>query len=482
LKFLGRARRFFQDLASEPEAKVQYFNVTCASGHRVRGERTEGYQALRCPACGEGVFVLPRSPLPEPVAPARSSAPKPAGMGQAWVEEGPVELTEAAGVSVETGERPGSTGDADIIWDDATAEAPPRPRPTRQRRPARSDDVPIAGPPAGAGVDEAAGALAPPGREPRPPGGKRPPPRRQAEPPEKRTARPAKPLPSEDDVRERTRRPHGRVPWPGAAESEQAAPGLAHQPADKRRALHRWLLVLVPLLVVATLILVYRRQRRQEYPEIAKRGRTEGITALEEGDFDRAYQLLSAAKSAVDGLGGAVEGAGDIRDAAEEAGIFNRLISETPESLLAELGRTDRLTWATRFEQLYKGRTIFVDSWITAVPGPDGSGGYDLAYRILPDGESRSFREGGDSRPDRVGAIDLAGFRLFELAHPKLGDRVIFGAALAAFEYDSDRNLYMIRLVPKSGVFITHTKALESIGWIEGTERTEAVKFPEDTE
>jgi hypothetical protein len=234
--------------------------------------------------------------------------------------------------------------------------------------------------------------------------------------------------------------------------------------------------------VVATVVLVFRRQRRQEYPLIAEKGRTEGIKALEEGNFDRAYQLLSAAKDAVDGLGGAVEGADAIRTAADEASIFNRLLSENPESLLAEAGRTDRLTWATRFEQLYKGRTIFVDSWITAEQGPDGSGSYDLAYRILPDGESRNFREGGDSRPDRVGAIDLTGFQLFELAHPHLGDRVIFGAALAGFEYDRDRDLWLIRLVPKSGVFITHTKALESIGWREGTERTEPVKFPEETE
>ena len=73
LKFLGRAKKFLRDLGTEPLAKVQYFNVACSSGHRVRGERTEGYQALRCPACGEGVFVLPRSPLPEPAAPARSA-------------------------------------------------------------------------------------------------------------------------------------------------------------------------------------------------------------------------------------------------------------------------------------------------------------------------------------------------------------------------------------------------------------------------
>ncbi|MFI5455874.1 MAG: hypothetical protein ACHRXM_10525 [Isosphaerales bacterium] len=155
MKFLGRARRFFQELASEPEAKVQYFNVICASGHRVRGERTEGYQALRCPACGEGVFVLPRSPLPEPVAPARPSTSKVVGMGEVWVEEGPVELTDHARVSVEAVDGESSRVDAEIIWDDAPVETPPRARQNEVRGRSGPEDVQIAGPPDGVLRDDA---------------------------------------------------------------------------------------------------------------------------------------------------------------------------------------------------------------------------------------------------------------------------------------------------------------------------------------
>ena len=70
------------------------------------------------------------------------------------------------------------------------------------------------------------------------------------------------------------------------------------------RTLNRWLLVIVPFLVIATVAWRYRQQLRQGYPAIVEKGRTEGITALEEGDFDKANQLLSAARSAVDGLGG----------------------------------------------------------------------------------------------------------------------------------------------------------------------------------
>jgi len=231
--------------------------------------------------------------------------------------------------------------------------------------------------------------------------------------------------------------------------------------------------VVVPLLVIATIAWSIRRQTVQEYPLKAERGRTDGIKALEEGNFDKAFQLLSAAKSAVDALGGAVEGADEIRNAADEAAIFIDLLSQPLEDLLAEAGRSDPLSWATRFDTLYKGRTIVVDSWITAVPEPAASGGYDLEYRILPPGQASNFRDRGDSRPDRVGVIDFAGFQLFELARPRAGRRVTFGARLSGFRYDGDRDLWVIRLEPKSGVFITHTKALEAIGWQDRSEGVE---------
>ena len=130
MKFLGRAKKFLQDLGTEAPSKTQTFNLACASGHRVRGERTEGYQALRCPSCGEGVFVLPRSPLPEPVAHAKASGSRGryGRPGSPWADEGPVELHDG-----------GAAGEgAEIIWDDESAEATPRtsprPRPGSRRR------------------------------------------------------------------------------------------------------------------------------------------------------------------------------------------------------------------------------------------------------------------------------------------------------------------------------------------------------------
>src|SRR5271156_5039696 len=91
----------------------------CASGHRVRGERTEGYQALRCPACGDGVFVLPRSPLPEPPAPPGMARRRGGG---ARADEGSVELSDPAQGSVELDD---GGAEAEIVWDDDPAGASP---------------------------------------------------------------------------------------------------------------------------------------------------------------------------------------------------------------------------------------------------------------------------------------------------------------------------------------------------------------------
>ena len=91
-----------------------------------------------------------------------------------------------------------------------------------------------------------------------------------------------------------------------------------------------------------------------------------------------------------------------------------------------------------------------------AVPDASGQGRYELDYLVLPDGEGKLFR---------TGRIDTAGFRLFDLAQPKVGDRVTFGARLASFTYDEQAKEWRIALEPDSGVFMTHPKALEALGW-----------------
>ena len=120
LNLLGRARSLFKGLTPSV-AKVQYYSVACPLGHRLRGQRTGGYQALRCPSCGEGIFVLPASPLPEPVAPERSARARTAIAARVEVDEGPVELKDPAQGTVDIAEPDDQALDAEIIWDDEPA-------------------------------------------------------------------------------------------------------------------------------------------------------------------------------------------------------------------------------------------------------------------------------------------------------------------------------------------------------------------------
>jgi hypothetical protein len=381
------------------------------------------------------------------------------------VEDGPVELTDPARVSVDLGGDERVPADADIVWDDALPEPPRKAAPKPADPLAESVDLGIAGPPRAAGKEAGRATEAGARGERRHRDSKSRRRQVQAAPGERMQGAGAgfdRRAGEPNAVRARADNAAGEV--------ERV---LEIKPARPMRTLHRVLIVLVPCLVIATVAWRYRERLRQEYPAIVEKGRTDGIRALEDGEFDKANQLLSAARSAVDGLGGAVEGADNLRQAADEAAIFVDLITQDLGDLLDEAGRTDKLSWATRFDSLYKGRSIFVDSIVTAVPDGTASSRYELLLRILPPGEATK-RNG---RPDRFGVIDLTGFRLLELAGRPLGDRVIFGARLASFAYDDNAESWVIRLEPKSGVFITHTKALDSLGWREdSTPAKEAVE------
>ena len=215
------------------------------------------------------------------------------------------------------------------------------------------------------------------------------------------------------------------------------------------------------MLAVGTLAFRSWRQRRESLPQVARIGQTEGIAALEEGKFDHAYQLLSEAKAAVDGLGGAVDGAEEIRHAAEEASIFVNLLTDSLESLLDEAARTSPQAWADKFDTMYKGRAVLIDATITATPDTAGSSRYELDYLVLAAGQG--------AREDRYARIDLTGFEVITLAGHKEGDQVVFGARLAAFQYDAEDKEWRIRFEPKTGVSIKHFKALESMGWPSGS-------------
>ena len=419
MSFLGRARRFLQELGTEGP-QVQTFNLACASGHRVRGERTEGYQALRCPSCGEGVFVLPRSPLPEPVPPVGASPPRPYPVRNSggWDDDAPIELTDLPPGAVATEDVPG--GDLPgIEWDETPAETSPR----RAARVAPEDLA--------AGEIEAARAKA---------------------------ARRPEPAPIREEVRPARLRPTTAPP----PTSTHVEPRLrARARTGPRPAL---IFAMLALVIAASVGFRSWRNFRAGYPLIAERGRSEGIPALERGDFDLAYQLLSAARSAVNALGGAFEGAAEIQHAADEAAVFNDLCPEPLEELLQQAGRASAQgDWETNFEKLYKGRYFLFDTTVIATPADGGR--YEIAYTVFPAGEASRFGDGNLPLPDRYARIDLSGFRLFEQADTKKGSRIAFGARLRSIDYESEAKQWVVHIEPEGGTFITHTEALRAIGW-----------------
>ncbi|MBV8611108.1 MAG: hypothetical protein JO034_27065 [Singulisphaera sp.] len=410
------ARNLLLGVTPAAPAKVRSFRVVCTEGHRLRGERTAGYQALRCPKCGEGIFVLPRSPLPE------LSGPAPARLSRRTLPvEGPTVGPEEEPVASIDPLPPRQTGDGEVEgeigWIDPEHASVGPGGAANERDVEQVEETPAPAKPDGRtrGYPEAGPPRPRPARRP----GLRP-----------------RGAPSVGVPVETLRVRLGAWTW-------------------HRR--HRLLFLAVVCVVLATVGYRLRWWRRQELPRIAEIGKTQGLAALDAGKFDLAYQLLSEAERAVDALGDASESSAEIRKGAEEAAIFVNQVPDRLETILDLAEKPDPASWSSRFDKLYKGRAILIQGSVTRVPDASGAGQYDLDYRVFPDGEG--------PRPRRVGRIDLRGFRLFESSPPKLGEKLLLGATLDALRFDKDNEEWLFGLEPDNGVRITHTKALEVLEW-----------------
>ncbi len=393
-----------QAWSASPPARAQSYSVACVEGHRLRGHRTEGYQALRCPTCGEGIFVLPRSPLPEPPTPASAPRPREAVAPDFPPDDDPLPLTDpppsgmaAEGVQAEA--------EAEIDWVDDVAEAP------RPSTPAEVAPPKVKGP----GPD--------PGAKPRP-----------------------RPRPATAPARTEPAAPAVRI----AARTSPAEWAWRHR--------NPLLAAGVVLLVIGAIAIRQRRQRLDELPRIAEIGRTEGLKKLDAGDFQPAKKLLAEASAAVDGLGGRFEGADSIRQGAREAAIFTDLAADGLKEIVEEAATfRDVNNWSSYFATHYRGRSIILDAPITDVPDPARPGSrYEIAYPIFV---------GRGPRPDARGRVDLAGLELFDLSSPQVGEQKPFGVRLKAMELDVASGDWVFTVEPDSGVFITHTRALEANNW-----------------
>ena len=420
MDLLGRARKLLKSWTPEEPPAPQYYNVSCPEGHVLRGLRTAGYQAIRCPSCGEGIFVLSASPLPEPPA-ARVRAPR--RPIPAPLDDPIIPLSEA----------PPQTEVQDVVWLDEeggeTKSPPPEPLPDAEIPPEYRAQEPEIAPSESPPDDPTTRRL-----EVRRPSSKRPSRSEATEPPA------PTPTPS--------------VPPAGSRQIVLEPKGGLRSFAGR----HRVALVLTGLVVAAAGTIYYRvRQAELEaLPRIAREAEEGGLEALATGRFDEAKQKLAQAASALERLGADSEAASKARQVADEAAILADRCRLRLEELVEEAARhAPPEDWPSHFESNYQGQAIIIDSAIVETPGPSENGTYELAYRVLL---------GRGPTPSRIGRINLEKFLLFETIAPKVGQPVLFGARLESLTFEDDE--WVIRLQPKSGVVLTRLDALEKAGWV----------------
>lgn len=422
MNLFGRAKKMMGTWSPPPPSRPHYFRVICPQGHRIEGQRTESYQALRCPDCGEGVFVLPRSPLPEPKVPA-NRAPRPVAARQSWADDDAIPLSDPvpfnqpqAEVEVEFEPEEAPVDEVEWVDEEEAEPAASAPNPSPANIAEFDPDVHI--------------------DEPAPP--PRPKPRHR-------------PIPQPEPVAVRERVSIGTRLW------------------RNRNAL---LFLAVILAVGAAVGNRLWRQKLESLPRLYERGKTEGLAALDKGDFHSAKQILRESADAIRILGDrldATDEVEEVRHAADEAAIYADLVSIPLDALIEKAAKAgSREAWLSTFDTLYKGQSIVVEAHVSAVPDPArADSAYEIDYRI-------GYGQG--PIPAGRGRIDLKGFRLAEDARPKLGDRLAFGARLAAVELDVARNEWAVKLDPDSGVFLQRVAPLRILNVIDEESEAEAVQ------
>ena len=367
----------------------------------IRGERTQGYQALRCPHCGAGVFVLPRSPLPLPPAPATArSKPRPAAASRAsGFDDVGIELTDA----------PPQEDLDEIQWVDPEADDTASAQGSDEPEIDFSEEV-------------AAEMVAAPAAPPKP---RRP----------RHAARPHSSARAADPEAEADPEP-------------EAHPGMIAVPARPRRG-GRVALALVAVALMAVGTWYYRawRSRLQELPHVAEVNANEGKAALERGQFDEAKLKLARAASAYEELRVGDEAAIEAIQLSKEAAILADASRSSLAEIIEEVARMGDPDGLERFKISHQGQAILVDSEVKT-PGSAGSP-TELWYMVLV---------GRGPTPARVGRLDLSGFELLKGGDFKRGDHLIFGARLGSLRIEDGE--WRIKLEPGSGTWMTNAKAL----------------------
>ena len=431
----GRNRKLIPGQSTGVQPQIQHYVLSCLHGHDLHGTRTESYQALRCPTCGSGIFVLPRSPLPDlpPVSaddePSTRTAFQKGAREAAALQDSPIEYSD-----VPAGARTGC-GSKKIVWlDEDSSQDASEPL-------SLSDEEILA-------EYQSPSQPVPAGRS------------QTAEPPASGSDhRSAAPRTSRDSRR-------GRGDAADQADEfdeveDHDSDDLAYEPFKVRLA--RWAVRRKGLLSVLTVIgvvcstLAYNAWRpyREQLPHTAEVNFVEGMEAFEQADYDQAKLKLGRAAASFKTLGSRDERTSLAVQFAAEAAIFADLCTYRLDEILDEAARTDAEAWKRRFEIAYKGRAIILDTEIEGPPPPGASAGaYPLLYRVLL---------GRGPTPSKIGRIDLQQFKLFEGQSLKEGDSVLFGARLAGCQLEGGE--WKFSLEPESGVLLTRFENLKRQGW-----------------
>ena len=138
---------------------------------------------------------------------------------------------------------------------------------------------------------------------------------------------------------------------------------------------------------------------------------------------------------------------------------FSPTSSPRPWTRLLEEAATyrDPKEWPSHFAGIYRGRSVILDAPIAAVPDPTGP--------ARPTRSTARSTTAGAPSPKGGPGSTWPGSDSSNWLEPKLGEQKPFGARLASMDLDPASNEWVLTFEPDSGVFITHPRALEAIGW-----------------
>lgn len=432
MKIINRNQRRGNKLAQTAESIN--FEARCPSGHLITGQRQEKFQAIRCPECSEGIFVLPTSWLPVPPSSSPGKVVKLSQFGKA-------ELLPS-----KVGDYDGDDGDEELVEMD------------NQHGSDRGSGLQLSEYETQAEADESDLSEDPAASYPVEPG-------REVNADElariaREDLRKNKAQPKQDRRARRDQSAKSAVKKTQADDNsddqvdqmeEDFSPDEQRLPLFKRVGTKTWIMLGVTVVISLTIYFQIRQRHREKLPQLAQLGRTQGMELLKSGKFDEAKKILADAASAYAEMNDRTEVAREIQQASREAAILADLVGRPLEEILDRYAAGGE--GKAEFESLEKDRSIIIESRITSTP--DNGGVYDIDYRI-------AVGPGPDSaRP--LGRLDLSSLILLKNLKPELGDQLLIGLRIQGFELTDSQ--WLVKVDPQSGVLMTNWDALATIGW-----------------